>query len=86
MQLGIQPNRATVIGMDSSMMGTIMVGMVLIGMGLSFLQLIAELVARGRRAEFQASRDEVLKGLYAPPQPAGLADATPAAPPSKAGA
>jgi hypothetical protein len=75
-----------VIGMDSSMMGTIMVGMVLIGMGLSLLQLIAELVARGRRAELQASREEILKELYALPQPGGLTNATPAAPPSKAAA
>ena len=68
------------------MMGTIMVALVLIGMGLSFLQLIAELVARGRRAEFLASREQALKELYAAPQPETLASASPATPATKAAA
>jgi hypothetical protein len=72
--------------MDSGMMGTIMLGMVLIGMGLSILQLIAELVARGQRAELLASRDEVLKELYAPPQSGTLANSDPTAGPPKAAA
>jgi hypothetical protein len=77
--------------MNSGMMGTIMMVMVLMGMGLSVIQLIAELLARGRYAEFLGGRDEVIRELYSAPQqaaPANItaANATPAAAPARAAA
>ena len=80
--------RATVIGMDSGIMGMIMIGMVLTGMGLSVIQLIAELVARGRLAAFLAERDEALRELHSqsPPQDAGPQSTGAAAPSSSAAA
>jgi hypothetical protein len=56
-----------------SMMGTIMMVLVLMGMGLSVFQLIAELIARGRYAEFLAGRDEAIRELYPAPQQASAA-------------
>jgi hypothetical protein len=78
-----------VIGMDSGMMGTIMMVMVLMGMGLSVFHLIAELIARGRYVEFLAGRDEVIRELYSAPQQTAAANftaanATPAAAPTGA--
>ncbi len=56
-------------------MGTIMMGIVVIGMVLSVYHLMAEILARGRRAARRASRNQVLHELYSR-QPAVASEAT----------
>jgi hypothetical protein len=57
-------------------MGTIMMVLVLMGMGLSVFQLIAEFIARGRYAEFLAGQDQVIRELYPAPQQAASTSTT----------